>query len=550
MADFSNKVIYQIYPKSFKDSNGDGIGDLRGVAEKLDYLKDLGVDYLWLTPFFVSPQRDNGYDVADYRNIDPMFGTMEDLDNLIAEGEKRNIGLMFDMVFNHTSTSHEWFRRALAGEKKYQDYYIFKEGAPDQPPTNWQSKFGGFAWQYVSSLGEWHLDVSDVTQADLNWKNPEVREELKEVIRFWKAKGVKGFRFDVVNLISKPEIWEDDFEGDGRKFYTDGPYVHEYLKELVRDTGIEDYVTVGEMSSTTLEHCIRYSGAEEKELSMCFNFHHLKVDYKDGNKWELMEPDYMELKVIFEKWQMGMQRGNAWNALFWCNHDQPRIVSRFGNEGEYWKESAKMLAGMIHLMRGTPYIYQGEEIGMTNPHYTSIEQYADVESRNYYEILLNEGKTKEEALEILAARSRDNSRTPMQWTDERYCGFSDTKPWIPVSDNFEKINVKKQKQDRDSILEFYKKLIMLRKEKEVIARGNIEFMEVENAGVLAYTRCLDKQKLLVCCNFRDVESQMEFTQEWKSGRKILGNYEENHKNNYKVLTLRPYEIIVLEKGEE
>lgn len=550
MADFSNKVIYQIYPKSFKDSNGDGIGDLRGVAEKLDYLKDLGVDYLWLTPFFVSPQRDNGYDVADYRNIDPMFGTMEDLDNLIAEGEKRNIGLMFDMVFNRTSTSHEWFRRALAGEKKYQDYYIFKEGAPDQPPTNWQSKFGGSAWEYVSSLGKWYLHLFDVTQADLNWKNPEVREELKEVIRFWKAKGVKGFRFDVVNLISKPEIWEDDFEGDGRKFYTDGPYVHEYLKELVRDTGIEDYVTVGEMSSTTLEHCIRYSGAEEKELSMCFNFHHLKVDYKDGNKWELMEPDYMELKVIFEKWQMGMQRGNAWNALFWCNHDQPRIVSRFGNEGEYWKESAKMLAGMIHLMRGTPYIYQGEEIGMTNPHYTSIEQYADVESRNYYEILLNEGKTKEEALEILAARSRDNSRTPMQWTDERYCGFSDTKPWIPVSDNFEKINVKKQKQDRDSILEFYKKLIMLRKEKEVIARGNIEFMEVENAGVLAYTRCLDKQKLLVCCNFRDVESQMEFTQEWKSGRKILGNYEENHKNNYKVLTLRPYEIIVLEKGEE
>ena len=550
MADFSNKVIYQIYPKSFKDSNGDGIGDLRGVAEKLDYLKDLGVDYLWLTPFFVSPQRDNGYDVADYRNIDPMFGTMEDLDNLIAEGEKRNIGLMFDMVFNHTSTSHEWFRRALAGEKKYQDYYIFKEGAPDQPPTNWQSKFGGSAWEYVSSLGKWYLHLFDVTQADLNWKNPEVREELKEVIRFWKAKGVKGFRFDVVNLISKPEIWEDDFEGDGRKFYTDGPYVHEYLKELVRDTGIEDYVTVGEMSSTTLEHCIRYSGAEEKELSMCFNFHHLKVDYKDGNKWELMEPDYMELKVIFEKWQMGMQRGNAWNALFWCNRDQPRIVSRFGNEGEYWKESAKMLAGMIHLMRGTPYIYQGEEIGMTNPHYTSIEQYADVESRNYYEILLNEGKTKEEALEILAARSRDNSRTPMQWTDERYCGFSDTKPWIPVSDNFEKINVKKQKQDRDSILEFYKKLIMLRKEKEVIARGNIEFMEVENAGVLAYTRCLDKQKLLVCCNFRDVESQMEFTQEWKSGRKILGNYEENHKNNYKVLTLRPYEIIVLEKGEE
>lgn len=550
MTDFSNKVIYQIYPKSFNDSDGDGIGDLRGVIEKLDYLKDLGVDYLWLTPFFLSPQRDNGYDVADYRNIDPMFGTMEDLDNLIAESEKRNIGLMFDMVFNHTSTSHEWFRRALAGEKKYQDYYIFKEGSPNQPPTNWQSKFGGSAWEYVPSLSKWYLHLFDVTQADLNWENPEVKEELKEVIRFWKAKGVKGFRFDVVNLISKPEIWEDDFEGDGRRFYTDGPHVHEYLKELVHDTEIEEYVTVGEMSSTTLDHCIRYSGLEEKELSMCFNFHHLKVDYKNGNKWELMEPDYMELKALFEKWQTGMQIGNAWNALFWCNHDQPRIVSRLGNEEKYWKESAKMLAGMIHLMRGTPYIYQGEEIGMTNPHYTSIEQYVDVESRNYYEILLKEGKTKAEALEILAARSRDNSRTPMQWTDERYCGFSKTEPWIPVSDNFDKINVERQKQDKNSILKFYKKLIMLRKEKEVIAKGNIEFMETENADVLAYTRCLGKQQLFICCNFRGAESQMELTQEWMSGTKILGNYEVNHENNHGLLTLHPYEIIVLEKGED
>lgn len=547
MADFSNKVIYQIYPKSFKDSNGDGVGDLRGVTEKLDYLKDLGVDYLWLTPFFVSPQRDNGYDVADYRNIDPMFGTMEDLDNLITESEKRNIGLMLDMVFNHTSTAHEWFQRALAGEKKYQDYYMFKDGSPNQPPTNWQSKFGGPAWEYVPSLGKWYLHLFDVTQADLNWENPEVKEELKEILRFWKAKGVKGFRFDVVNLISKPEIWEDDFEGDGRRFYTDGPRVHEYLKELVHDTGIEDYVTVGEMSSTTIDHCIRYSGAEEKELSMCFNFHHLKVDYKNGNKWELMEPDYMELKALFEKWQTGMQMGNGWNALFWCNHDQPRIVSRLGNEGKYWKESAKMLAGMIHLMRGTPYIYQGEEIGMTNAHYTSIEQYVDVESQNYYEILLKEGKTKAEALEILAARSRDNSRTPMQWTAERYCGFSETEPWIPVSDNLDKINVEKQKQDKDSILEFYKKLITLRKVKEVIARGTIKFMETENADVLAYTRCSGKQQLLVCCNFRGTESQIELTQEWMSGRKILGNYEKNYENNHGLLTLHPYEIIVLEK---
>lgn len=324
--------------------------------------------------------------------------------------------------------------------------------------------------------------------------------------------------------IDTVEMQGDGFEyliKEGQEVKAGTPLIR-FNRQKIKEAGYSD-VTV----------CVITDGADEKTV----HFH--TGIYAQENE-----------TVIFEKWQMGMQRGNAWNALFWCNHDQPRIVSRFGNEGEYWKESAKMLAGMIHLMRGTPYIYQGEEIGMTNPHYTSIEQYADVESRNYYEILLNEGKTKEEALEILAARSRDNSRTPMQWTDERYCGFSDTKPWIPVSDNFEKINVKKQKQDRDSILEFYKKLIMLRKEKEVIARGNIEFMEVENAGVLAYTRCLDKQKLLVCCNFRDVESQMEFTQEWKSGRKILGNYEENHKNNYKVLTLRPYEIIVLEKGEE
>lgn len=547
MADFSSKVIYQIYPKSFRDSNGDGIGDLRGVTEKLDYLKDLGVDYLWLTPFFVSPQRDNGYDVADYRKIDPMFGTMEDLDSLIAESEKRGIGLMLDMVFNHTSTAHEWFQKALAGEKKYQDYYLFQDGLPDQPPTNWKSKFGGSAWEYVPALGKWYLHLFDVTQADLNWENPEVREELKNVIRFWKAKGVKGFRFDVVNLISKPETWEDDFEGDGRRFYTDGPHVHEYLKELVRDTEIEDYVTVGEMSSTTLDHCIRYSGAEEKELSMCFQFHHLKVDYKEGNKWELMKPDYAELNALFERWQTGMQVGDAWNALFWCNHDQPRIVSRLGDEEKYWKESAKMLAGMIHLMRGTPYIYQGEEIGMTNPHYTSIEQYVDVESRNYYEILLKEGKTKEEVLEILSARSRDNSRTPMQWTGERYCGFSEAEPWIPMADNFAKINVERQKQDKNSILEFYKKLILLRKEKKVVARGDIGFPENKNVDVMIYTRTFEDQEILVCCNLRNTESQANVSKEWMSGKKILGNYEANPEKHEGFLTLKPFEFIVLEQ---
>lgn len=563
MADFSNKVIYQIYPKSFRDSNGDGIGDLRGIIEKLDYLAELGVDYLWLTPFFTSPQKDNGYDVADYLNIDPVFGTMADLEELIAEAEQRGIGLMLDMVFNHTSTEHVWFQKALAGEKEYQDYYIFKEGTPEQLPTNWESKFGGPAWEYVPQLEKWYLHLFDVTQADLNWENPKVREELKQVIRFWKRKGIKGFRFDVVNLISKPERFEDDPEGDGRRFYTDGRHVHEFLKELVRDTGIGELVTVGEMSSTSLENCIRYSNPAEKELSMCFNFHHLKIDYKDGQKWELMEPDRAALKKLFQTWQTGMQETGGWNAVFWCNHDQPRIVSRLGNEAEYWKESAKMLAASIHLMRGTPYIYQGEELGMTNAHYTSIAQYRDVESLNYYEILLKEGKSETEALEILAVRSRDNSRTPMQWSGEAYAGFSDREPWISSPENYRKINAEAEREEDDSILSFYKQLIRLRKEKKVISDGKIAFLEEDNEDVLAYRRYLDGEELIVLNNLRDQAVTVNGKAEWKSYRKLLGNYRaesvalgEHRPETAKLretettgrIQLRPYEVLVLEQG--
>lgn len=548
MSNFGDKVIYQIYPKSFRDSDGDGFGDIPGVIEKLDYLKELGVDYLWLTPFFLSPQKDNGYDVADYRQIDSRFGNMEEFERLIDQCGHRGLGIMLDMVFNHTSTAHDWFQRALAGDERYQDYYIFKAGSPNQPPTNWQSKFGGPAWEYVPKLKKWYLHLFDVSQADLNWDNPAVREELKEVIRFWKEKGVKGFRFDVVNLISKPALWEDDLEGDGRRFYTDGPHVHEYLKELVGDTQIDGMVTVGEMSSTSLEHCIRYSAPEEKELSMCFNFHHLKVDYRNGNKWELAEPDYPALKTLFQNWQEGMQEGKGWNALFWCNHDQPRIVSRFGDEGQYWEASAKMLAGMIHLMRGTPYIYQGEEIGMTNPHYTCIGQYRDVESLNYYQILLDQGKTPEEALKILGARSRDNSRTPMQWTDEVHCGFSEAEPWLPAADNYRKIHVKAQQDDETSILAFYKKLIELRKEKSVISKGSISFLAEDDEDIMAYKRCLGEEELVVICNLRGKESNVKAETQWKSRRKILGNYQGMQlTEETAILTLRPYEIVVLEK---
>lgn len=546
MEDFKNKTVYQIYPKSFRDSNGDGIGDLRGVIEKLDYLKELGIDYLWLTPVFISPQNDNGYDVADYCEIEPKFGTMRDMEELIAEGEKRNIGIMLDMVFNHTSTSHEWFKRALAGEKKYQNYYIFREGAPDKTPTNWESKFGGSAWEYVPALGKWYLHLFDVTQADLNWENPEVRQELKKVILFWKAKGVKGFRFDVVNLISKPEVFEDDMQGDGRRFYTDGPHVHEYLKELVRDTGIGDMITVGEMSSTSLEECIRYSAPGEKELSMCFSFHHLKVDYKDGNKWELMKPDLAALKRLLETWQTGMQRENGWNALFWCNHDQPRIVSRLGSEEKYHRESAKMLAACIQLMRGTPYIYQGEELGMTNPHYGDIFRYRDVESLNYYEILLRQGKTKGEALQVLAERSRDNSRTPMQWSPGENAGFSEGTPWIDPADNYEKINVEAERKDEYSVLAYYKKLIALRKEKKAVSEGTIAFPEIENENVIVYRRDCGDLSVVVLNNLTAQETEIRADRAWASYSKILGNYEDSDIGEG-VIRLRPYENIVLEK---
>ena len=543
--DIRDKVVYQIYPKSFYDTNGDGLGDLAGVTAKLDYLKELGVDFLWLTPFFVSPQNDNGYDVADYCAVDPRFGTMEDAETLICAARERGIGIMLDMVFNHTSTQHAWFQRALAGDPAYMDYYIWQDGREGRPPTNWVSKFGKSAWEYVPARGKYYLHLFDVTQADLNWENPRVREELKQVIRFWKKKGVEGFRFDVVNLISKPAVFEDDHEGDGRRFYTDGRHVHEFLKELTRDTGIDAMVTVGEMSSTSLENCIRYSNPAEKELSMVFSFHHLKIDYKDGAKWALQEPDIGALKKLFAIWQEGMAAGAGWNAVFWCNHDQPRIVSRLGDDGAYWKASAKMLAACTHFMRGTPYIYQGEELGMTNAGYTDIAQYEDVESLNYYEILHAAGKSKEEALHILSARSRDNSRTPMQWSAAENAGFTSGTPWLALPDNFTMINAAAARMDPDSIFRFYQTLIRLRKEMPIIQRGDIFFLERENASIIAYERAYAEQKLRVYCNFRAanvplMEDSLDALTEagWK---KLLGNYEGL------AADLRPYEVVVLTK---
>lgn len=549
MYDFHKSVVYQCYFKSFYDSNGDGVGDLRGVTAKLDYLQKLGVDYIWLNPFFPSPQRDNGYDVADYCAVDPRFGTMADFEELSREAEKRGIRLMLDMVFNHTSTEHEWFQKALAGDPDYEDYYIWREGGPDgTPPNNWESKFGGNAWQYVPEKGKWYLHLFDPTQADLNWENPRVRKELQNVIRFWMGKGVKGFRFDVVNLISKGS-YESDDQGDGRRFYTDGPRVHEFLHELNEATFGTDaeIITVGEMSSTSMENCYKYAGADTGELSMVFSFHHLKVDFVGNEKWVLVPFDFQKLKNILFSWQTGMSDHNAWNAVFWCNHDQPRVVSRFGDEGEYWKPSAKMLGTVIHCLRGTPYVYQGEEIGMTNPGFTSLDQYRDVESINHFHILRDRGLHEDSAYDILRVHSRDNSRTPMQWDAGENGGFSEAEPWISMNPNHKTINAASQVDDPDSIFAHYRKLIALRKQYDVIANGDFAPLDMAHPSVLAYTRRTDREDLVVINNFYRKEADWTCPVDLDGFTCLLSNYADSRAETK--LHLRPYESLVLYRAK-
>ncbi len=545
MQDFKKSVVYQIYPKSFLDTNGDGLGELRGVTQKLDYLKELGVDYIWLTPFFVSPQNDNGYDVADYRTIDPRYGTMEDFEELAKQADRRGIRLMLDMVFNHTSTEHIWFQKALAGDPVYQDYYIFRPARPDgSAPTNWQSKFGGSAWEYAPQVGKYYLHLFDKTQADLNWENPAVRREVQQIVRFWMDKGVKGFRFDVVNLISKGEYADDD-QGDGRRFYTDGPRIHEFLQELNRESFGQDpeIVTVGEMSSTSMENCFRYAGADCGELSMVFSFHHLKVDFMGNEKWVIVPADFGRLKELLFSWQEGMAAHNAWNAVFWCNHDQPRVVSRFGDEGEYWKESAKMLAGVIHGLRGTPYVYQGEELGMTNAGFTRLDQYRDVESLNHFQILRDKGLSEESVYNILKIHSRDNSRTPMQWTTGENGGFTTGTPWISVNPNTSRINAASQVDDPDSIFAYYKALIRLRKEYDVFAYGDFAPVDQKHPSVLAYRREYKGQSLLCVNNFYRAACNWHCPVPLEGYRVLLSNYGDS--TPAADWALRPYESVLL-----
>ena len=551
--DFRKSTVYQIYPKSFCDTNKDGLGDLRGVIEKLDYIKELGVDYIWLTPFFVSPQNDNGYDVADYYNIDPRYGTMEDVEELIAEADKRGMGLMFDMVFNHVSTDHEWFKKAMEGDPYYKDFFYFRKGKPDgSAPTNWVSKFGGSAWEYVEKFDEYYLHLFDVTQADLNWENENVRREVQNIVKFWMEKGVKGFRFDVINLISKAGF-EDDPDGDGRKFYTDGPKIHQYLKGLNANSFGQDpqIVTVGEMSSTTMENCFQYAGADTGELTMVFSFHHLKVDFMGNEKWVLVPADFQKLKDIMFDWQVNMEEHNAWNAVFWCNHDQPRVVSRFGDEGKYWKESAKMLGTIAHCLRGTPYVYQGEEIGMTNTDFTDISQFRDVESLNNYQILQDKGMSPDDALRIIQVHSRDNGRTPMQWDDSKYAGFtaedSTAEPWIAVNSNHTKVNAADQLKDEDSIFHYYQKLIAMRKDLDVIAYGDIEPLDQKNPSVFAYRRTYEGHEMIVAANFYGRDYEWKNAPELEGFEKILGNYAETEVTAEGAMKMKPYEAAVYYK---
>jgi trehalose-6-phosphate hydrolase len=543
-------IVYQIYPKSFKDTTGNGVGDIRGIISKLDYLKELGIDVIWLTPIYKSPQRDNGYDISDYFHIHDEYGTMEDFDHLLEEAHNREIKVIMDIVVNHTSTEHKWFQDAISSkDSKYRDFYIWKNPKEDgSAPTNWESKFGGSAWEYDEKSGQYYLHLFDVTQADLNWENEEVRKQVYEMMHFWFKKGVDGFRLDVINLISKDQSFSNDSIGDGRKFYTDGPRVHEYMHEMNQNVFSKyDSMTVGEMSSTTIDHCIRYTHPDSKELSMTFNFHHLKVDYPNGEKWALADFDFLSLKKILSEWQVKMNQGGGWNALFWCNHDQPRIVSRYGDDTKYHKESAKMLATTIHMMQGTPYIYQGEEFGMTNPKFDSIEEYRDVESLNIYNIKREQGLSEEEILEILKHKSRDNSRTPVQWNDDKHAGFTEGTPWINVAENYKQINAETALKDFDSIFYHYRKLNELRKKYDVITEGDYELLLPDDPDLFVYVRNTPNEKLLVINNFYGKETLFTLPEsvlvDGYNASVLISNYKDSQ-DDFHEINLRPYESIV------
>ncbi|AWM73039.1 alpha,alpha-phosphotrehalase [Lactobacillus apis] len=546
---FEDKVIYQIYPKSFYDSNGDGLGDLRGIIQKIPYLKRLNIDMIWFSPFFVSPQNDNGYDIADYYAIDPRFGTMDDFDELVKKLAENHIDVMLDMVLNHCSTEHPWFQKALAGDEYYQKFFYLRDPKPDGSlPNNWTSKFGGPAWAPFGDTGKYYLHLYDQTQADLDWHNPEVRKELFKMVNFWRDKGVKGFRFDVINVIGKDEDLKDAPENVASKLmYTDKPIVHQYLKELNQSTfgQMPDSITVGEMSSTSIPNSVAYTNKDNHELSMVFTFHHLKVDYENGQKWTKVPFDFAALKKLLNDWQLGMSQGGGWNALFWNNHDQPWALSRFGDPIHYREKSAEMLATVMHLLRGTPYIYQGEEIGMIDPNYEQISDYVDVETHNAYHELKKHGVSEQDALAIIQAKSRDNSRTPMHWDSGPNAGFTTGTPWLKPKDQ-ERINVAAE-LDHGEIFSYYQKLIYLRKQLPIIAKGSYQPVDLDHPQVFVYRRDYNGQTLLVINNFygHPVTYQLPEAFQGQKAETLITNYEQNITEVPNALNLQPYEAIAL-----
>lgn len=507
---WKKSVVYQIYPKSFNDTNGDGIGDILGIIEKLDYLKELGVDVLWLSPVYDSPQEDNGYDIRNYRQVDDLFGNMEDLERLLEEAHKRDLKLVMDLVVNHTSDEHPWFvESSKSKDNPYRDYYIWKDGKENgEPPTNWGSVFGGPAWEYDETTGQYYLHIFAKKQPDLNWENPKLREDVYGMMKFWLDKGMDGFRMDVINFISKDPEYPDGENGDGSPYFMNGPRVHEFLQEMNQEVlSNYDVMTVGEMPGASPEDAKRYTDPKNEELNMIFTFEHMDLD-SNGDKWNWTDLNLVDLKENFEKWQTSLH-GVGWNSLYWNNHDQPRIVSRFGDDGEYRVKSAKMLAICLHMMQGTPYIYQGEELGMTNVNFETLEEYRDIELLNMYKEKNEQGWSHEDLMKAIYVKGRDNARTPMQWNDMENGGFTDGTPWIQVNPNYREINAERALEDKNSVFYFYQQLIRLRKEMDMITDGRFELLMREDPNVFAYKRVGDEGSLLVVCNFSSEEVTLD-----------------------------------------
>ena len=550
---WKESVVYQIYPRSFKDSNGDGIGDLNGITEKMDYLRELGINVIWLSPVYQSPNTDNGYDISDYQAIMEEFGTMEDFDRMLQSAHDHGIRLVMDLVVNHTSDEHPWFVESRKSvDNPYRDYYIWRPGKDGKEPNNWGSCFSGPAWKYDPQTEMYYLHLFSEKQPDLNWDNPKVRQEVFDMMNWWLDKGVDGFRMDVISLISKkPDLPDGPVGINGYASFNEpanGPHVHEYLQEMREKVlNRKETITVGECSGVTLEEAKKYASSDGKELNMVFQFEHMDVDADANTKWTDKKMDLRDMKEVLTRWQKGLEE-IAWNSLFWENHDQPRSISRYGNDSpEYREVSAKMLATCLHMMQGTPYVYQGEELGMTNVPFTSIDQFRDLDSINAYRELVEEQKvfTSEEMMRYLRYKSRDNARTPFQWDDSENAGFSTGTPWIMVNPNYKEINAKDQLEREDSVFHYYQKLIRLRKEQEVIVYGTYDLLLPDSKEIYAYTRTLGEEKLLVVCNFYEPEVSFELPEEFIGGTCLISNYPEVSLKAE--MTLRPYEAFVIKK---